>query len=157
MAIPRCLILVASVHHRNTVRVAEAMAGVLGADVLAPEATPVTSLDAYRLVGFGSGVYYGRLHDSLHDWVRGLPDAPAASRPAFVFSTSGLPMLAPLWHTSLTRLLVAKGFEILGAFACRGYDTWGPLRFTGGLNRGHPDARDLERARRFAEWLEAAA
>ncbi len=52
---PRCLILVKSVHHQNTARVAREMAGVLGADVVGPEEIPYTSLDQYGLVGFGSG------------------------------------------------------------------------------------------------------
>lgn len=33
---------------------------------------------------------------------------------------------------------------------CRGFDTWGPLWLTGGLNWRHPGERDLVRAREFA-------
>lgn len=65
MATPRCLILCKSVHHENTARVAEIIASVLGADVLSPEEMPHASLKNYQLVGFGSGVYYGRMHESL--------------------------------------------------------------------------------------------
>jgi len=126
------------------------MAGVLGADVAAPEETPYTSLEQYGLVGFGSGVYYGRMHDALFEWLRGLPDAPEATNPAFVFSTSGLPFLAKFWHAPLKKLLTRKGFEIVGEFSCRGFDTWGPLWLTGGLNWRHPNERDLARAREFA-------
>jgi len=43
-----------------------------------------------------------------------------------------------------------EGYEISGEFSCRGFDTWGPLWLTGGLNRKHPDDRDLQRARDFA-------
>jgi hypothetical protein len=42
---------------------------------------------------------------------------------------------------------------IIGEFACRGFDSWGPLFLIGGLNRHHPDARDLEQARQFARRL----
>lgn len=150
MGTPRCLLLVTSVHHGNTATVAEAMAGALGAEVAAPESVPYTSLSGCGLVGFGSGVYYGQLHPALFDWLRGLPDAPATSAPAFIFSTSGLPFLATLWHRPLRRLLARKGFRVVGEFACRGFDTWGPLWLTGGLNRAHPDERDLARARTFA-------
>jgi flavodoxin len=150
MGTPRCLLLVKSVHHGNTAKVAGAMAGVLGADIATPESAPSTSLAEYNLVGFGSGVYYGRMHGALLDWLRGLPAAPEPSAPAFIFSTSGLPFLAPLWHWPLRRLLARKGFRVVGAFACRGHDTWGPLWLTGGLNRAHPDERDLARAKKFA-------
>jgi flavodoxin len=148
-----CLILCKSVHHGNTARVAEAMAGVLGATVASPEERPASHLDAYELIGFGSGIYYGRMHQALFDWLSGLPDSLSHNRRAFVFSTSGLPFLAGVWHWPLRRMLVRKGFPVVGAFACRGFDTWGPLWLAGGLNRKHPDDRDLERARCFAAGI----
>jgi hypothetical protein len=126
------------------------MAGVLGASVTGPEEVPVRSLDEYGLIGFGSGVYYGRMHQAILDWLSGLPDAPEPTKPAFVFSTSGLPFLAKLWHGPLKKLLAHKGFDVVGEFSCRGFDTWGPLWLTGGLNWRHPDERDLARARDFA-------
>ena len=150
---PDCLILCKSVHHGSTDHVARAIAGVLGAVVLAPEQVPYASLERCSLVGFGSGVYYGRMHAALLDWVRGLTDAKVPTQPAFVFSTSGLPLLAKLWHAPLKRLLAAKGHDVVGEFACRGFDTWGPLWLAGGLNRKHPDERDLQRARAFAGRL----
>ena len=64
-----------------------------------------------------------------------------------------LPFLAELWHAPLRRLLARKGFRVVGEFACRGFDTWGPLWLTGGLNRAHPDDRDLARAEKFAAGL----
>ena len=157
MAGTKTLILCKSVHHGNTVQVAQAMAGVLGAEVVAPEAVPYTSLSDYRLLGFGSGVFYGRMHPALFDWLRGLPDAPEVSTPTFVFSTSGLPFLAKLWHAPLKKLLARKGGDVVGEFTCRGFDTWGPLWLTGGLNWTHPDERDLARAREFARRLEVLA
>lgn len=129
------------------------MRGVLGARVAAPEEVPYASLVDCSLVGFGSGVYYGGMHPAIVDWLRGLPDAEVATIPAFIFTTSGLPFLAKVWAAPLRRLLAQKGFEVLGEFACRGFDTWGPLWLTGGLNRKHPDERDLERARLFADEI----
>lgn len=156
MPAAKTLVICASVHHQNTARVARAIATVLDAEVVAPEAVSCTSLADYALVGFGSGVYYGRMHPALLDWVRSLPDVAVPTTPAFIFSTSGLPFLAPWWHATLKRAIARKGFRLLGEFACRGFDTWGPLWLAGGLNRRHPDERDLERARAFARAMAAA-
>jgi len=93
------------------------------------------------------------MHEALLEWLKGLPDAPETTKPAFVFSTSGLPFLAKLWHAPLKKLLARKGFEVVGEFSCRGFDTWGPLWLTGGLNWRHPNERDLARAREFAAKL----
>ncbi len=151
------LVICASVHHGNTARVARCIADVLHADVRAPEAISVASLAEHAIVGFGSGVYYGRMHESLFALLGQLPDSPELTRVAFVFSTSGLPFLAQFWHAPLKRLLARKGFDVVGTFACRGFDTWGPLWLTGGLNRRHPDGQDLERASAFAQHIAAAA
>lgn len=128
---------------------------MLGCTPFEPETTPVSMAADCRLLGVGSGVYYGRMHPDLLAWLKQLPDASHGGRSAFIYSTSGLSFLSGVWHWPLRRLLARKGFDVVGEFACRGFDTWGPLWFTGGLNRRHPDERDLARARAFAEQLAA--
>jgi len=153
----KTLLVFKSVHHQNTAQVAREIAGVLGADCAAPAQCPYSRLAGCELVGIGSGVYYGRPHDELLQWVRGLPENLARDLPVFIFTTSGLPVLAKLWHRPLKAALVKKGFHVIAEFTCRGFDTWGPLWLAGGLNRAHPDERDLQRAREFARrvgsWL----
>ena len=147
------LVFCKSIHHGNTARVAGAVCSVLGCEFVDPDAVPAVIPAGCGLLGIGSGVYYCRMHPALFAWLRKLPDAPAGTTPAFIFSTSGLPFLADLWHRPLRRLLARKGFDVLAEFACRGFDTWGPLWRTGGRNRTHPDEHDLERAGAFAEKL----
>jgi flavodoxin len=150
---PKALLVFKSIHHQNTAQIAREMAGVLGAECTSPAECPYSRLAGCDLLGLGSGVYYGRVHDELLQWVRGLPDALARDVPVFIFTTSGLPFLVKLWHWPLKRALAKKGCRVLGEFACRGFDTWGPLWLTGGLNWRHPDERDLQRAREFAAGI----
>lgn len=152
MARTKTLIVVKSVHHLNTAKVAAVIAGVLQADVLAPEEATPDLLSGYDLVGFGSGIYFGRIHSALRHWIRQLRPSTAA-QPAFLFSTAGLPFLRLVWHWPFKRQLSRRGFEVIGEFCCRGFDTVGPLRLVGGLNRGHPDEADLARAAEFAGQL----
>jgi len=42
---------------------------------------------------------------------------------------------------------------VVDKFSCRGFDTWLPLRLVGGLNKGRPNAADLDAARAFATRL----
>ncbi len=152
----KALLICASVHHHNTALVARRLADVLQADVRSPAEVPASSLADYDLVGFGSGVYYGGFHESLWAWVRRLPDQDLDRKPAFVFSTSGLSFLWKLWHGPFTKELARKGFDVVGEFHCQGFDSWGPLWLAGGINRRHPDDRDLERAAEFAGRVKAA-
>lgn len=152
MARIRSLILLKSVHHLNTAKVARSIAEVLQADVVAPEDVTPEIINEYDLFGFGSGVYFCRLHSALRHWVTQLK--PSIERhQAFVFSTAGSPYLQRLWHRPVKKALSKSGFDVIGEYCCRGYDTVGPLSLVGGLNRGHPDEKDLALAVTFAQKL----
>jgi hypothetical protein len=133
-------------------KIAEAMAGVLGVTVLEPEAVDTAAIADFDLVGFGSGIFGMAFHRRLHDFVRELPRVEGGR--AFVFATRGGPKLTSWLYTRpMERRLRAKSFEVLGTFSCPGFDTWLPLRFIGGLNKGRPNAGDLDAARAFAASL----
>lgn len=145
----KSLIICASASHGNTRRVAERMAEVLQADVVTPEDVVAAGIGEYDLVGFGSGIYFMAVHPSLSRLVRGLPHVDGVA--AFTFFTSGARELPVIGYSKrIRRELEAKGFRELGTFSCRGLDTVGPLRFLGGVNKGRPDAGDLDNAAAFA-------
>lgn len=150
----RSLIVCVSISHGNTRRVADRMAEVLDAEVAEPEAVDPEKLNEYELVGFGSGVYFMAVHARLSGFVRQLPHVDAI--PAFTFFTSGgaeIPLMG--YSKPIPRQLVSKGFDVLDSFSCRGWDTAGPLRLIGGLNKGRPDLRDLDRAASFGARMHA--
>ncbi len=149
----KTLIICMSVHHGNTKKVADRMASVLDADVLTPMDVADAALKKYDLVGFGSGIYFGKHHRSLSSFVDKLPDMKG--KKAFVFSTSGWGdfffnrMLSSGFQDQLRK----KGFMVLGNFACPGWDTFGMFSWFGGLSRGRPDEKDLLKAEEFAKKL----
>lgn len=145
------LIVYLSMHHGNTRRVAEAMAGELDATLQEPGETAVDDVAAADLVGFGSGIYFWRHHRALLHFADMMPSMPG--KRVFLFSTSGI---GPgwLWHRSLRRRLHQKGFAIVDEYACRGRDTYGLLKLVGGINNGRPNQKDIEKARRFANRLQ---
>ncbi|MEU5792083.1 flavodoxin family protein [Streptomyces sp. NPDC047813] len=147
----KTVIVCASVSHGNTRRVADSMAETLDAKVVSPEQADPAELAAADLVGFGSGVFYSRLHPRLTDFAKALP---AGRGRAFVFATSGLPEIPLMpFARPLVRLLEAKGFEVEGRFSCRAFDTWAPFKPLGGINKQRPNAGDLAAARAFAGRL----
>lgn len=142
-----------SIHHGNTLKVTEAMAEELEADIFTPEEVNDDILQQYDLIGFGSGIYNARHHGSLLALVKELE--VLSGKEVFVFYTSGFdkfPVLSS-FETALTEELGEKGAQIKGVFDCRGFQTWGPFRFRGGRNKGHPNEEDLEDARAFARSL----
>lgn len=147
----RTVIVYTSVHHNNTEKVARAMGGALGAEVLRAADATADTVDPADLVGFGSGIYFNSHHKTLLSFAESLPDRPSGSARAFVFSTSGRGGTGS--HRKLKEILAKKGFEIAGEFACKGWDTYSIFKYIGGLNRGRPDGDDLEDAAAFARRL----
>jgi len=145
----KSLIVCASKSHGNTRRVADRMAEVLGAEVVDPESVDPAKLREYDLVGFGSGIYFNAVHSRLRRLIRRLPHVDGGR--AFTFFTSGGPELPLVGYSRPIRhQLASTGFDVLDSFSCRGLDTVGPLRFIGGVNKGRPNDRDLDRAAAFA-------
>lgn len=145
----KTLIIYQSVHHKNTEKVAKVMAKILGALLLKPNQVDIQTLNHYDLIGFGSGIYIGKPHKTIIELINKLPEQK--NFPAFVFSTSGRGNIAE--HSYLKRKLLDKGFKIVAEFACKGWDTFGPFAFFGGLNKGRPNKEDLEKAKNFAQSL----
>ena len=149
----KTLIVCKSIHHENTLRVAKVMAEELNADVITPEEVDKESLVQYDLIGFGSGIYMGKHHRTLVNFVKNLETL--SGKKTFVFYTSGFskfPARSP-FETVLKDQLTKKGAQILDTFSCRGLETYGPFRIGGGKNKGHPDETDFNNAREFARSL----
>jgi len=148
----KSLIVCVSISHGNTRRVADRMAQVLHAEVVEPEAVDPASVQDYDLVGFASGIYFMAVHPRLWRLVRRLPRVEGVA--AFTFFTSGAHEVPLVGYSRPIRYrLAAKGFRLLDSFSCRGFDTAGPLRLVGGVNKDRPSDADLDRAEAFAMRL----
>ena len=149
----KLLVIYNSVHHGNTEKIAKAMIDVLDAKLVKPQEVDVNTVVEYDLVGFGSGIYAGKHHKSILKLVDRIPFQK--NKKSFIFSTSGMKEggIFNRFNKSLKEKLSEKGFMIVGEFTCLGYDTFGPFKVVGGVNKGRPDKKDLERARNFAQNL----
>lgn len=125
------------------------MAEVLNAALATPEEVEPQEAARYDMVGFGSGIYFFKHHRSILQFAE---QVPQGNHRAFIFSTRGA---FPIWlcHRALKKTLHSKGWNIVSEFSCRGYDTYGPLKYIGGINRRKPGERELDNARAFAERL----
>jgi len=141
-----------SYHHMNTEKVAKVIASTLGAELKTVQQADPNGLSSYDLVGFGSGVYFAKLSKELLEIVDKLPQVPG--KKAFIFSTSGRTgKAAAKFHDSLKEKLLTKGYTLAGEFNCAGFDTFGPLKILGGINKSRPNEEDLKQVEAFAQTL----
>ena len=142
----KTVIICYSRHHGNTRKVVEAIAQ--GHDVTLIDAAAETEADlsVYDLIGFASGIYFGKFHESVLKFAqKNLPQG----KKVFLLSTYG----GGNGTKAIEETVKARGAQIVGQFGCKGYDTFGPFKLVGGIAKGHPDQTDLENARRFFDGL----
>ncbi len=151
----KTLIICFSYHHNNTAKIASVFAKILDAEIKTPADADQTGICEYDLVGFGSGIYFGKHHKVLLDLAGKLP--LMADKKAFIFSTSGQTGKTEKFHQQLRERLQLKGYDIAGEFNCAGFDTYGLLKIGGGIKKGHPNEDDLKDAEAFAQNLKQPA
>ena len=149
----KSLIIVYSYHHNNTLKIAEAIASVIPSTMQSPVDFPIEELDAYDLIGFGAGIDSGKHYKQLLDFVKKLP--VVNSKKCYIFSTSAIQGEQKVWkdHTALRTMLVSKGYDVIGEFSCKGYNTNSFLQYFGGMNKNRPNEQDLKDVKRFAQGL----
>jgi flavodoxin len=149
----KVLIVCQSVHHGNTLKVAQAMAERLDAEVRKPSEVTARDLGGYDLVGFGSGIYNQKHHLSLLRMAETVEGSEGGK--CFVFSTATTRRPEP--HESLKKILEAKGLRVVGEFVCPGFMDYSFTKlWFGGINKGRPNGADLNQAREFASRLRTA-
>ena len=103
-------------------------------------------MSEYDLIGFASGVYGGKFHESVLKFASvNLMD----NKKVFLICTYGG---RPVFK-SIEQVIAYKHDIIVGRFSCKGFDTFGPFRLIGGVSKGHPDEKDIAAAVEFYNGL----
>lgn len=157
----KTIIFCYSYHHKNTEKIAKAMAGVLEAEIKTPTQINGEELENADLIGFGSGIYSSRHHPALLKLADSLECGEG--KKTFLFSTCGIPAFAfsqnteddyiAKSHSPLREKLESKNYKILDEFVCVGHNTNSFLKLFGGINKGRPNQEDLRRVEEFARNL----
>lgn len=135
-------------HHGNTLKVLEAMAEGQAIDLIDVASRAEVHLEQYDAVGFASGIYYSKFHDSVTSFAQQcLPE----NKDVFFVYTCGSKRGG--YTKAIAEAVTAKRANILGEYGCRGYDTFGPFKLVGGMAKGHPNTDELQKAREFYRFL----
>lgn len=145
----KILIIISSTHMGNTRKIAEAMAQAAPVTIAEIENVSDYNLHDYDIVGFGSGIYFGKHDKKIMEFVNKACDKKAYT---FVFSTSGASAFEKN-NKPLVDLLKSKNKIVLGCFGCKGFDKFGPFKLVGGINKGHPNEKDFKESQKFIENL----
>ena len=131
-------------HHGNTKKLLDAIAERDAVALIDVSGDPNADLSAFDLIGFASGIYYSQFHDTVLRFAE--KNLPAGKKVFFLY-TYGL--YRPSYTDAIGQIVNAKSAQVLGAYGCLGFDTFGPLKCIGGIAKRHPNDRDIAGALRF--------
>ena len=138
-----------SKHHGNTKKLAEAIAQADEAVTLIDVTEqPEADLSDYERIGLASGIYFSSFAKQLISFAEAhLPEG----REVFYLYTHGAPVGGFL--KGIRAAAKAKNCREIGAFHCKGFDTFGPFAKIGGIAKGHPTEKEIDKAVRFYKEL----
>ncbi len=144
----KTVIVYSSNHHGNTLKLVTAISEKYGVDLINADTAGDYSLNEYDCIGFAAGIAYGKMYKKIGEIIKeNLPEG----KKVFFLYTCG----KNTKNFSMTEQKLAKdkNCTVLGSYGCLGYDTYGPLKLIGGLNKGHPDEKEIQEAVLFFEGL----
>jgi flavodoxin len=137
-------ILYHSYHHGNTKLILDAIKEKYPLRMYDVSDKSEMDLSKYDIIGFASGIYRGSMSRKLIKFAKeNLPE----NKDVFFIATAGAPKDSNL--NSMRKVAKNKNCREIGSYLTKGFDTFGPLAFFGGVNKGRPDKEDLENRLKF--------
>lgn len=144
----KTVIIYHSEHHGNTEKVVRAIAEQEDVTLLKTPDVTGASLDGYDLIGFASGIYYGKFHDSV---LRFAKEHLPPRKDVFFLYTCGANRKG--YTAELLEIAGEKETSPVGTWHCPGFDTFGPFKLIGGIAKGRPNEEDIAGAVQFFRRL----
>ena len=142
----KAVIVYESSHHGNTGKLVKAIEEKYCIDTMNIQEQDHIDLTQYDLIGFASGIAFGKFYKKILSFVKEcLPE----EKKVFFIYTCGKD--SKDYCLSMSELAEQKNCQILGCYSCKGFDTYGPLKIIGGINKKHPNEDDITKAIKFVE------
>ncbi len=145
----KTVIIYESKHHGSTKKVCDRIAAECGAVLVEAESVNEDfNWQDYNLIGFASGIAYSRFYDHVTHAAEMLP------RGKNVFFIYTCAKNDKDFSKGIKEVATQRGAVCLGSYGCRGYNTYGPLKLIGGMNKNNPDEDELKAAVDFVRNLD---
>lgn len=141
-------IVYSSTHHGNTEKVLNKIKEKFPETVLikAGDFNP-DDFNHYEAIGFASGIFYFKFAKSVDKLFE--QALVSTVQKLFFIYTAGAVNAG--FEKTLRKKTEQNGKICLGIFGCKGFDTFGPLKLIGGLNKNRPNEKDFKNAIDFFE------
>lgn len=101
----------------------------------------------YDLIGFASGIDFSRFYDNVTAYAEKLP---YGKKVFFLYTCASN---RKDFSEDIRQKAEACGAIPVGTYGCKGYNTYGPWKLIGGMNRKHPNLDEIQEAINFVGSL----
>ena len=141
-----------SKHHGNTKKLLDAITAQFDVTLIDAVHKKNMELAEYDMVGFASGIYYSRFHESV---LRAAGEQLLPEQKVFLIYTYGVKNggSKQSYTEDILAAVAKSGAVAAGKYCCPGWDTFGPFKLVGGISKGRPNADDVDGAVEFFRKL----
>lgn len=140
------IIIYESTHHGNTKKLADAIASKYGIEVIDIMSAAEMNLEQYDIIGLASGICFGKFYEKITAFAR--EKLTADKQVFFLYSCA---KNDKDFAADIRQIAMDRGCYILGTYGCKGFNTYGPLKIVGGMNKHHPNQEEMDGAVAFYE------
>ena len=144
----KTVIVYASKHHGNTFKLIKAISDKYEIEIIDAMKEAHVDLQKYDIVGFASGIDFGKFYLEIENFAR--ENLPFQKEVFFLYTCA---MDREGFTDSIKEIALEKDAVILGEYGCRGYNTYGPWKLIGGMNKSHPTENEIQECVNFYEKL----
>ena len=142
------VIVYASTHQGNTYKIVKAISEKYNIEMIDATKQSVADLQNYDVIGFASGISFGKFYESVEKFAT--KNLPVKKQVFFLYTCA---MERKGFTNSMREVVSQKEAVVLGEYGCKGYNTYGPWKVIGGMNKKHPTEEEIEAAIEFFEKL----
>ena len=141
-------IIYCSLHHKNTEKLVKAIKSKYNITLIDASVHNSADLSVYELIGFASGIAFGKFYSPVEKFLA--ENLPENKKIFFMYTCANN---NSKFTDSIRKLATDKNAVVVGQYSCKGFNTYGPLKFIGGMNKNYPDNTDIESAVEFFESI----
>ncbi|MBQ2879751.1 MAG: flavodoxin [Anaerotignum sp.] len=140
----KAIIIYASTHHGNTYKLVQAISEKYHIPLIDATIQQRADLSEYDLIGFASGIDFGKFYTPTIEFLKN--NLPQNKKVFFLFSCA---KISPQFTKSIRAEALKKEAVLMGEYGCKGYNTYGPWKLIGGMNKNHPTQAEIDGAVQF--------
>ena len=144
----KIVIVYASIHHGNTYKLVKAISDKYNIEIIDASKQVIADLEHYEVIGFASGIDFGKFYKVVESFAK--ENLPNEKEVFFLYTCA---MKRKGFTNSIKEIVLQREGIVLGEYGCKGYNTYGPWKFVGGMNKKHPTEKEIVAAIKFFEKI----